>query len=272
MSSTPQHTSEQGLLTIAEPPQSLCLISDLHLCDEVTPHQDGPATVRAFARFTSQLALRDDCAGLIVLGDLFEVWIGDDAPADQASQAVTQAFQALRDAGKTVYMMHGNRDFLLGESFAVKAGCTLLPDCAVLQYGPHRIALVHGDAQCTDDLPYQQFRAMVRQPAWQAEFLRKPLRERQQIARMIRSESEINKSSTGYTDVNAKAAIELMQATQCPMLIHGHTHEGKSHVVHGLTDWPDAQRHVTSDWDARTQRGDALWITPRGIERSSVYC
>jgi UDP-2,3-diacylglucosamine hydrolase len=112
----------------------------------------------------------------------------------------------------------------------------------------------------------------VREPEWQAEFLRKPLSERQAMARAIRSESEQSKSAQGYTDLNHAAMIAEMQDTiLCPTLIHGHTHEGKSHRVNGLPGWPDAQRHVTSDWDARAQRGDAIWITPHGIERRKVF-
>jgi UDP-2,3-diacylglucosamine hydrolase len=256
---------------ICSPPTSLALISDLHLWDEADALHDGPATIAAFAQFTKALARREDCAALIVLGDLFEVWIGDDAPLSDASSAVIHAFKALHAAGKRVYVMHGNRDFLLGAHFAQQSHCTLWPDVVALRYGAHRIALVHGDAQCTDDLPYQQFRRMVRHAPWQADFLRKPLAERQAMAKAIRSESEHNKQQQGYTDVNAQAALALMHATQCPTLIHGHTHEGKSHPRQGMAQWPDAVRHVTQDWDARSGRGDALWITPQGILREAIF-
>jgi UDP-2,3-diacylglucosamine hydrolase len=252
--------------------QSICIISDLHLCDESDAEHDGPATTQAFVSFINALSKNAQCNTLIVLGDLFEVWVGDDAATTKASHAVIKSFKQMHAAGKAVLLMHGNRDFLLGESFSHASQCTLVRnDALAMHYQNHRIALVHGDEQCTDDIAYQQFRAMVREPEWQAEFLRKPLSERQAVARAIRSESEHNKSQQGYTDVNAQAALALMQTLQCPTLIHGHTHEGKSHPVHGLADWPDAQRHVTKDWDARSKRGDALWITPKGVERRSIF-
>jgi UDP-2,3-diacylglucosamine hydrolase len=251
---------------------SICIISDLHLCDESDAEHDGPATVQAFVSFINALSKNAQCSMLIVLGDLFEVWVGDDAAATNASRAVIKSFKQMHAAGKAVLLMHGNRDFLLGENFSHQAQCTLVRNNAlVVHYQNHRIALVHGDEQCTDDLAYQQFRAMVRKPEWQAQFLRKPLSERQAVARAIRSESAHNKSQQGYTDVNTQATLALMQKLQCPTLIHGHTHEGKSHRAHGLAGWPDAQRHVTKDWDARSKRGDALWITPKGVERRSIF-
>ncbi len=272
MSLVEENAEYRVTLGVRSSAESLCIISDLHLCDERDADHDGPATVQAFLSFISTLCEDKNCSTLIVLGDLFEVWVGDDAAPTQASRAVIKGFKQLHAAGKTVLLMHGNRDFLLGEGFAQQAQCTLLrQDVLTVIYGTHRVALVHGDQQCTDDVAYQHFRRMVREPTWQAAFLRKPLSERQAVARAIRSESEHNKSRQGYTDVNAEAALALMQAAQCPTLIHGHTHEGASHRVHGLAGWPDAQRHVTKDWDARSKRGDALWITPRGIERRAVF-
>ncbi len=262
-----------GFYAPVDQAKSLCIISDLHLCDEVDALHDGPATTQALAHFIEALSHDRHCSTLIVLGDLFEVWIGDDAPASRASQTVIDALRQLHAAGKRVLLMHGNRDFLLGTSFCREAQCELIAhDKLIVHYQGHAIALVHGDEQCSDDIAYQQFRRMVRQPAWQAEFLRKPLSERQAMARAIRSESEQSKSAQGYTDLNHAALLAEMRDTfVCPTLIHGHTHEGKSHRVRGLAGWPDAQRHVTSDWDARAKRGDAIWITPRGIERRSVY-
>jgi UDP-2,3-diacylglucosamine hydrolase len=247
---------------------AVVVISDLHLDAE------EPATLRAFLHFIDDLLDSDECGALIVLGDLFEVWIGDDAPRDMASGLVSDAFRTLDQAGKAVYFMHGNRDFLLGTKFAKKNRCTLLPESAVLVYQGHRIALAHGDALCTDDVPYQAFRAQVRSSAWQSTFLGQPLAERVRLARDMRDASERNKQTAGFTDINRPAALALMQAHNAPTLIHGHTHEGKSHRVAGLPKWPDAQRHVTSDWHAangkQRGRGDALWITPHGIERRRV--
>ncbi|MBU6438557.1 MAG: UDP-2,3-diacylglucosamine diphosphatase [Betaproteobacteria bacterium] len=257
------------LAELAAPPgwRSLCIISDLHLS------ADEPGTLRAFSRFVQQLAHDADCSALFVLGDLFDVWIGDDRPADAASRAVLAAFGQLAAARKPVWLMHGNRDFLLADRFLALAQAQPLHDPTVLVFRGHRIALAHGDSLCTGDLPYQQFRAMVRNPAWQHAFLARPIDERERMARQIRSESERNKRTVGLTDVQPDAVLQLMQAAHAPVLVHGHTHEGRSHRVAGLAGWPDAQRHVLSDWHAHTHRprGDALWVTPRGVERRSVY-
>jgi UDP-2,3-diacylglucosamine hydrolase len=262
-----------GVFTPFNIEKSICVISDLHLCDHVDRDHDGPATTEAFLLFIDKLSRDPRCGILIVLGDLFDVWIGDDAPLNNASRAVVKAFKQLRATGKAVLLMHGNRDFLIGKSFCRRARCTLLQyDKLIIEYGKHYIALVHGDEQCTDDIAYQEFRRMVRKPDWQASFLLKPLSERQAVARAIRSESEHMKSVRGYGDLNYEAMIREMSDTIiCPTLIHGHTHEGKSHHVRGLAGWPDAQRHVTKDWDARSKRGDALWITPYGIERRKIF-
>jgi UDP-2,3-diacylglucosamine hydrolase len=244
--------------------RGICVISDLHLWTE------EPANVQAFSSFAQRLARDRACSALFVLGDLFEVWVGDDRADDAAARAVRDAFAALAAAAKPVWLMHGNRDFLLGDRFLARVQAQPLHDPTVLVYRGHRIALTHGDALCTGDLPYQRFRAMVREPAWQAGFLAKPLAERERIARLIRDASEQGKAEGRYTDVAPQAVHALMQAADAPVLIHGHTHEGASHRVAGLPGWPDAQRHVLSDWHA-PRRGDALWITPRGIERRSVF-
>lgn len=244
--------------------QQVCMVSDLHL------QASEPANVEAFAVLCEQLVQGQQCQALFILGDLFEIWVGDDAPDDAASLTVKASLTLLAQSGIAVYLLHGNRDFLIGKAFCAQACCTLLAEPVLLLMHGQRIALVHGDAQCTADLPYQQFRALVRNPLWQQDFLAKPLAQRMAIARKIRDESESNKQSTGYTDVAPDAVLDLMYACNAPVLIHGHTHEGASHVVRHLAGWPDAQRHVLADWHA-PHRGDSLWITPDGIARRSVF-
>lgn len=250
--------------------EHVVVISDLHLS------VDEPAVLRAFLSFIDQILEDSNCGALLVLGDLFEVWVGDDRPLDLASRLVAEGFRAVSDSGRPVYMMHGNRDFLLGDKFCKRARSTLLPDVAVLAAHGQRIALCHGDTLCTDDVPYQAFRAQVRTPEWRKAFLAKPLAVREQLAQDMREASEANKlEAAKFSDVNADAVLALMSSLNVGVLIHGHTHEGHSHFMTGLPNWPDAQRHVTCDWHAaggtsakpQSARGDMLRITPNGVER-----
>src|ERR1043165_8832595 len=155
-------------------------ISDLHL-DEARPQ-----IVAEFEQF-----LRDDARGakaLYILGDLFESWIGDDDDSELA-QSAGSALRSLADAGVPIFFMHGNRDFLLGEEYARRAGVTLLSDPQVIDLDGERTLIMHGDTLCTDDVEYQRFRALVRDPAWQRQFLAKSLAERRASAAHARAES-----------------------------------------------------------------------------------
>jgi len=220
-------------------------ISDLHL------QASEQATFLAWQNY-----LRNTPAdALFILGDLFEVWVGDDVanvPPGQAAGFEAQCQQLLAAASTRlpVYFMHGNRDFLLGESFAAACGMTLLDDPTVLVFDDQRWLLSHGDALCLADTDYQQFRNLVRTPAWQAAFLAKPLAERQTIARQLRTQSEHHKrSGATYADVDTAAALQWLEAAQASTLIHGHTHQPADHVLN-----PGAiatkRRLVLSDWEA----------------------
>lgn len=225
-------------------------ISDLHL------QLSEPLTVRAWEQYLSQT--RADA--VFMLGDLFEVWVGDDGPQarDEDARFERHCLEVLQTAAARtdLYFMHGNRDFLFGPAAARAARLTLLDDPTVLDFGGRRWLLSHGDALCLDDADYLQFRAQVRAPQWQQAFLAQALAQRRTIARGLREQSEIRKQSgVPYADVDTALTQAWMQATDAAILIHGHTHKPADHV---LAD--GRQRHVLSDWhvDASSSRAGVL--------------
>ncbi|MGH8311128.1 MAG: UDP-2,3-diacylglucosamine diphosphatase, partial [Steroidobacteraceae bacterium] len=197
-------------------------ISDLHLAGE------RPATNEQFFRFLSGEAARSQA--LYVLGDLFEYWIGDDElddpGGDPLAKQVAQALRRLSDSGVVVSVMHGNRDFLLGERFCNESGCRLLEDPTVLHLYGERVLTMHGDALCTDDRSYQKLRAMVRDPQWQRMFLALSTDQRRTLADEARagSKAHIEQASMDIMDVNPGAVADAMRAAQVRLLLHGHTH------------------------------------------------
>lgn len=223
-------------------------ISDLHL--QVGESATAAAWQRYMASTTADV--------LFILGDLFEVWVGDDITAatnDPDAAFARQCQQILQATSRRLplYFMHGNRDFLLGEEFAMASGMGLLPDPTVLDFDGQRFLLSHGDALCLDDVEYQQFRLQVRTPAWQAQFLAKPLAERQEIARGLRAQSASRKGSGApYADVDTEAALLCLRAHEASTLIHGHTHRPQDHLLEADAQ-PPKRRLVLSDWDAVAQ-------------------
>jgi UDP-2,3-diacylglucosamine hydrolase len=214
-------------------------ISDLHL-DESRPHLvDAFEELFAFEARGAQ--------ALYILGDLFESYIGDDDDAPLNAR-VAHATRKLRDAGVPVYFMHGNRDFLLGEDYAARAGMTVLADPAVIELTGERVLLMHGDTLCTDDVEYQKFRALVRDPQWQQAFLAKPLAERRAFATQARGESRKHTASAKpeIMDVNQIAVEATMRRHGVRRLIHGHTHRPATH--HFDMDGRKAERIVLGDW------------------------
>jgi UDP-2,3-diacylglucosamine hydrolase len=214
-------------------------ISDLHL-DESRPH-----IVELFVTFLAHDARGADA--LYILGDLFESWIGDDDDG-QLPQRVAAATRALRDSGVPVYFMHGNRDFLLGSDYAARSGMTLLPDPTIIDLAGERTLLMHGDTLCTDDVEYQKFRALVRNPQWQAQFLAKTLAERRAFAAQARGESRKHTSTSKpeIMDVNQAAVEATMREHGVRRLIHGHTHRPATHRAN--LDGRTAERTVLGDW------------------------
>lgn len=216
-------------------------ISDLHLCEE------RPGISALFAHFMNHIAPGAD--HLYVLGDLFEYWIGDDQlDHDALAREVAAHFARLADRGTRVFLMHGNRDFLLGARFAQQARLSILADPAFIDADGQRIALMHGDTLCTDDLPYQRFRAQVRDPIWQSALLARPYQERVALARSLRSQSDVEKSmkSEAIMDVNPAAVADAFHATHADVLIHGHTHRPACHRLE--VDAHPRTRWVLRDW------------------------
>lgn len=232
------------------------IISDLHL------QADRPATVEAWRGYL-QTTPAD---ALFILGDLFEVWVGDDAAALPGFEA--QCAALLREAAtrRPIYFMHGNRDFLLGQEFANLAGITLLADPTVLVFMQQRWLLSHGDALCLEDTEYLRFREQVRSPAWQQAVLAQPLEQRRALARSVRSQSEARQREPDmvWADVDNPAARDWLQQAGAQVFIHGHTHRP---AVHDLGD--GLQRMVLSDWDvdAHPPRAQVLCLSNTGARR-----
>jgi UDP-2,3-diacylglucosamine hydrolase len=224
-------------------------ISDLHL---------APAklrTVQRFLRFMREDAPRH--RELVVLGDLFEFWIGDDSLPE--AKAVVDAFAAATALGQRLLLMHGNRDPLLGHDFAAATGGQLLADPIVVDVAGTPTLLSHGDAWCTLDVAYQQFRSTVRVPAFQRDFLSKPLAERVAIARGLRMQSESEKSvkAMDIMDVTPEAVEAALVTAGVRRIIHGHTHRPAAHVL--AANGALAERWVLPDWDFDDgQRGGYL--------------
>jgi UDP-2,3-diacylglucosamine hydrolase len=214
-------------------------ISDLHL------EGGRPETIARFEALVYERALKSE--GLYILGDLFEAWIGDD-DTDPAMKPAVDAITALAKAQVPCWIMHGNHDFLLGRRFSLATGCRLLGDYETIDLYGERVLLTHGDLLCTDDTGYMQMRAIVRDPAWQRDFLSKPIDERRAIARQIRTMS-LNESAAkpdAIMDVNADAVAQTMQRYGVRRLLHGHTHRP---AVHALTIGGEpAERIVLGAW------------------------
>lgn len=232
-------------------------ISDLHL------HATRPHTTRLLLDFLSTAAR--GAQALYVLGDLFEYWLGDDDLADPHHQSVADALLALRQSGTAVYLMHGNRDLLLGRKFCAHSGAILLQDPTGVELHGWRVLLAHGDALCTDDLVYQNVRRKLRNPVRQRVFLLLPLALRKRIVLGYRRQSEMEKSAKAadIMDVNQQAVAELLRNHDHPdLLIHGHTHRPAEHPIE--LDGHQCTRWVLGDWG---QTGNYLRLDAAGISR-----
>jgi UDP-2,3-diacylglucosamine hydrolase len=181
---------------------------------------------------------------LYILGDLFETWIGDDEH-NPGNQSITDCLKAL-SKNTEVFFLAGNRDFLLGDEAAREIGLTRINDPTIIQLGDHRVALLHGDTLCTDDNDYQAFRRMVRDPAWQVQFLLKPLAERRAIAATLRLKSSeaMAEKALEIMDVNADAVSNCFTELDADLIIHGHTHRP---AVHQHAN--NQRRFVLGDWN-----------------------
>jgi UDP-2,3-diacylglucosamine hydrolase len=245
-------------------------ISDLHLSGE------RPATNQRFFGFLREQASR--AAALYVLGDLFEYWIGDDAlespGADPLAREVAAGFAALARAGVPVHLMHGNRDFLLGEAFCAASGARMLEDPTIVTLEGERVLLMHGDTLCTDDVDYQGWRRTARSEAWQRSFLAQTREERYAAIHGLREKSKavIQAKPAEIMDVNAGAVREALRAHGVARLIHGHTHRAAGHVLD--IEGRRCERWVLPDWYGpggylALERGEARLVFFEGASRAA---
>ncbi len=219
---------------------TIAFISDLHL----TP--DRPHSTEMFTAFAS--GAKNHLTALYILGDLFEYWIGDDGVSALGHEATEEAIKSIVDENVPVYFLHGNRDFLVGEQFAKRTGCRLLPDPIVVVEDGLRILLTHGDALCTDDTEHQTARKQMLTSKWKLAFLDNTLESRFETADQMRKQSEVAKKtkSMEIMDVNQSAVEAMMREHQVNIMIHGHTHKPAAHEFQ--LDGEIARRFVLGDW------------------------
>lgn len=234
----------------------ILLISDLHL------EQERPDISRAFLRFLETRA--PQAQALYILGDFFEVWIGDDA-ISPFQHSIAQALRRLNERGTRVYLMHGNRDFMIGKAFCREAGCTLLPDPSVIELNGERVLLMHGDSLCTQDVGYMKLRRWLRNPLSLFILRHLPLSTRQKLARKLRNESrtQTRMKASDIVDVTPDEVLRIMQLYKVRTLIHGHTHRPATHQL--TLDGEAATRIVLGDWD---KQGWALQVDATGLQQA----
>ncbi|TQV76606.1 UDP-2,3-diacylglucosamine diphosphatase [Aliikangiella marina] len=233
------------------------LISDLHL------QEAQPKLYDLLERYMVEIAPKSD--QLYVLGDLFELWVGDDHYTP-FNEKVINLFKGYTQNGGELFIGHGNRDFLIGNVFAESCGAQLLDEPYNFTWFDKSICLMHGDSLCTDDVAYMQLRQMVRSPQWQAEFLSQPVDARLAFAASLReqSKSAMQEKAAEIMDVNQQAVLDAAKSNHCDWLIHGHTHRPDTHQLKEITD--QHLRIVLSDW-----REEGQYLALKDGEFSSHY-
>ena len=232
----------------------ILLISDLHLQEE------RPDITRAFLELIAGRAR--DTQALYILGDFFEAWIGDDAMSP-FQRTICQALRELSDSGTSIFLMHGNRDFMIGRAFCKAAGCTLLPDPSVITLNDEPVLLMHGDSLCTRDQAYIRMRRYLRHPLTLFILRHLPVSTRHKLARKLRSESrsQTRLKANDIVDVTPEEVPQVMAQHGVRTLIHGHTHRPAIHKLQ--IDGQPARRIVVGDWD---HQGWAVQVDERGIQ------
>ena len=222
---------------------SAVLISDLHL------QASEPSLLEKFEKFLSSKV--NGFNNLFILGDLFETWIGDDDESE-FNKKIIEILKKVSADGIKVFLMHGNRDFLIGENFCKSINAELLSDYHIYEDGDSKILLLHGDTLCTDDIRYQEFRKLVRNESWRGDFLSKPLKERLEIASGLRemSNEETSDKKNEIMDVNQESVRKVSNEFSIKKMIHGHTHrpfihEDKDLVRVVLSDWENEVNYAT---------------------------
>ena len=235
----------------------ILLISDLHL------EEERPDISRAFLHFLETRASQAEA--LYILGDFFEVWIGDDAMTP-FHHSIAEALRRLSERGTRIYLMHGNRDFMLGDRFCRAAGCTLLSDPSVVELCGERVLLMHGDSLCTRDEGYMRLRRLLRNPFSLLVLRHLPLSTRRKLARKLRNESrtQTRMKATDIIDVTPELIPRVLAEHRVRTLIHGHTHRPATHEL--LVNGQPAQRIVLGDWD---RQGWVLQVDESGFHQSS---
>lgn len=235
---------------------SVLFISDLHL------EAERPDITRAFLHFLTNRAQKAEA--LYILGDFFEAWIGDDG-MDDFQHSIARALRRQADSGTRIYLMHGNRDFLIGKAFCREAGCTLLRDPSLVELGGEKVLLMHGDSLCTLDLAYMKLRRWLRNPLTLFILRTLPLATRRKLARKLRKESraQTRMKASDIVDVTPAEVERIMRDKGVRILIHGHTHRP---AVHELDiDGHPARRIVLGDWD---RQGWALEADSHGMQQA----
>ena len=231
----------------------ILLISDLHL------EENRPDITRAFMHFLETRACK--AQALYILGDFFEVWIGDDA-MDDFQRSIASALRRCSETGTQIFLMHGNRDFLLGSSFCREAGCQLLRDPSIVNLAGEKVLLMHGDSLCTADHAYMRMRRLLRNPLSLFILRHLPLQTRRKLARKLRDESraQTRMKASEIVDVTPSKVEAVMRQHQVHTLIHGHTHRSAVHQL--VLDGTPARRLVLGDWD---RQGWALQVDDDGL-------
>ena len=234
----------------------ILLISDLHL------EEERPDITRAFLHFLQTRAR--EAEALYILGDFFEVWIGDDGMSP-FQQSIARALRELSDAGTRIFLMHGNRDFLIGRAFCRAAGCTLLKDPSIVHFNGEPVLLMHGDSLCTLDVGYMKLRRTLRNPLSLFILRNLPLSTRHKLARKLRSESRAQTSMKAreIVDVTPDEVPRIMAEHGVRTLIHGHTHRPAVHEL--AVNGQPAKRIVLGDWD---KQGWALQVDASGLHQA----
>jgi UDP-2,3-diacylglucosamine hydrolase len=237
---------------------TVLFLSDVHLDVE------RPATIETFVDFIQREGIQAE--RLFILGDLFEVWVGDDED-DPRILPVLEALATLKAYEVPCYVMHGNRDFLIGEGFAKRTGCRIMSDYVTVEIYGKAMLLTHGDLLCTDDTAYMKLRTTVRDSEWQQSFLQKPIAERRAIAASMRarSKTETAAKASDIMDVNQNAVAQTMHSHGVQYLIHGHTHRPGVHRFE--LDGQTATRIVLGDW---YDQGTVLTWDRRGFKLTSL--
>ena len=235
---------------------SVLFISDLHL------EAERPDITRAFLHFLSTRAR--SAQALYILGDFFEAWIGDDG-MDEFQHSIARALRELTDSGTRIYLMHGNRDFLIGKAFCREDGCTLLRDPSLIDLGGEKILLMHGDSLCTLDVAYMKLRRWLRNPLTLFILRNLPLATRHKLARKLRKESraQTRMKASEIVDVTPAEVEKIMRDKGVRILIHGHTHRPAVHELE--IDGRPARRIVLGDWD---RQGWALEADEQGMQQA----